>query len=598
MIVTICPRAVAAALLVGALVARQESRSGESDPRAVEVVERGLRVLGGRDRIAGVRTVVRRGIVTVRGVEGTIEEWIAMPGRRRQEILAPGFCSITVCDGDVVKRFDGDVVRTLSGGEREDWVRRPWLWPEAHAESLGLVFELAGAREWGGRREKGVRVRAAAGRSYVDWYDEDSGRLVRREEHEQVGGAKDPVLVSTSYGDYAEILGVGVARRLTRAALHAESRTEFREIVLDAEIAPGIFDVHERRPEERLAIFAVPPRPLLEPDPENGALDLLQIRLSLPNFVPRAEGELTYRLLAGERAIETRSVRDESLAALRAFGRDGGALRGEFGIVVPVGRETAADALEVRVEEHGGAWASRAAALRVPIARHEPKTEYNFPFATAAVPTAGHGPREHHASERAQAYAWDLAPCDAEGRVLVPGAFGIANEEYVGFGAPVLAPADGIVGYARNDVPDNPRPGEVLGREWMAIDPARVFGNGLVIEHGPGEFLFLGHFQRGSLAVRPGDRVVRGQLLGRVGNSGQASAPHLHIHQMDGPGLLDSSGIPLRFRMLVDVPLGRRVSTLRVGVPVRPLTGERAGERSGGRDSRPASRSASVPAGR
>jgi murein DD-endopeptidase MepM/ murein hydrolase activator NlpD len=44
------------------------------------------------------------------------------------------------------------------------------------------------------------------------------------------------------------------------------------------------------------------------------------------------------------------------------------------------------------------------------------------------------------------------------------------------------------------------------------------------------------------VAVKAGDRVKRGQLLGKLGNSGNSSAPHLHIHLMDGP-TLGSNGL-------------------------------------------------------
>src|SRR5262249_14868499 len=52
------------------------------------------------------------------------------------------------------------------------------------------------------------------------------------------------------------------------------------------------------------------------------------------------------------------------------------------------------------------------------------------------------------------------------------------------------------------------------------------------------------HMQPGSLRVRAGDRVRRGQVLGLVGNTGNSVAPHLHFHVMDGPSALDSNGLP------------------------------------------------------
>jgi hypothetical protein len=50
--------------------------------------------------------------------------------------------------------------------------------------------------------------------------------------------------------------------------------------------------------------------------------------------------------------------------------------------------------------------------------------------------------------------------------------------------------------------------------------------------------------QAGSIKVKEGDRVQRGDLPGLVGNSGNTSAPHLHFHVMDGPSALTSEGVP------------------------------------------------------
>ncbi|WP_434591918.1 M23 family metallopeptidase [Streptomyces sp. A5-4] len=52
------------------------------------------------------------------------------------------------------------------------------------------------------------------------------------------------------------------------------------------------------------------------------------------------------------------------------------------------------------------------------------------------------------------------------------------------------------------------------------------------------------HLQQGSLTVGPGDRVERGQLLARCGNSGNTTEPHPHFQLMDGPDPDTSHGIP------------------------------------------------------
>jgi murein DD-endopeptidase MepM/ murein hydrolase activator NlpD len=62
-----------------------------------------------------------------------------------------------------------------------------------------------------------------------------------------------------------------------------------------------------------------------------------------------------------------------------------------------------------------------------------------------------------------------------------------------------------------------------------------------------GRIVFYAHMIPGSVMVRAGDRVVRGQLLGRVGNSGNSSAPHLHIHVVDRNAIFGADGLPYVF---------------------------------------------------
>lgn len=78
-----------------------------------------------------------------------------------------------------------------------------------------------------------------------------------------------------------------------------------------------------------------------------------------------------------------------------------------------------------------------------------------------------------------------------------------------------------------------------------------------MLDLGNGFFAFYGHLQKGSVMVKRGDRVKRGQVLGRLGNSGNSSAPHLHFHIMNGPSVLGSDGLPYvidRFRLAGQIP--------------------------------------------
>jgi murein DD-endopeptidase MepM/ murein hydrolase activator NlpD len=80
-----------------------------------------------------------------------------------------------------------------------------------------------------------------------------------------------------------------------------------------------------------------------------------------------------------------------------------------------------------------------------------------------------------------------------------------------------------------------------------------------VLAIGHGHYVFYAHLKRGSVTVKPGQRVHRGEVLGELGNTGNTSAPHLHIQVMNGPSPLASDGLPYvidRFELAGQVAAG------------------------------------------
>ncbi len=113
---------------------------------------------------------------------------------------------------------------------------------------------------------------------------------------------------------------------------------------------------------------------------------------------------------------------------------------------------------------------------------------------------------------------------------------GSQNEDYFCFAREILAPGPGVIVETVNDVKEN-KPGE------LGSSP----GNYIVIDHGNSEYSFLAHFKQGSVAVKPGERVKTGQLLGLCGNSGHSSEAHLHYHLQNSPNWFDGEGLPAQF---------------------------------------------------
>jgi murein DD-endopeptidase MepM/ murein hydrolase activator NlpD len=79
------------------------------------------------------------------------------------------------------------------------------------------------------------------------------------------------------------------------------------------------------------------------------------------------------------------------------------------------------------------------------------------------------------------------------------------------------------------------------------LGPGRILGNHVVLDLGGGVYAALAHLRRGSVLVRPGDRVAAGQPLAACGNSGNSTEPHLHFQLQDHPSVLLAAGLPLRF---------------------------------------------------
>ncbi|MBC7790303.1 MAG: M23 family metallopeptidase [Anaerolineae bacterium] len=117
----------------------------------------------------------------------------------------------------------------------------------------------------------------------------------------------------------------------------------------------------------------------------------------------------------------------------------------------------------------------------------------------------------------------------------------LKNANYYAQGVDALAVADGIIVAIKDSIPEN-IPG-IMSRA-VPITLETVGGNHVIIDMQDGRYAFYAHLQPGSLRVKVGDRVRRGQVLGLVGNSGNSTEPHLHFHISDGNSPLGSEGMP------------------------------------------------------
>jgi hypothetical protein len=137
----------------------------------------------------------------------------------------------------------------------------------------------------------------------------------------------------------------------------------------------------------------------------------------------------------------------------------------------------------------------------------------------------------------AQRYAIDWEQVDDQGRIYVGEK--TDPKSYAIFGDEAIAVAAGTVVKVVDDQPE-----QVPGTFPTGISLAEADGNQVILDVGGGNWVLYAHMQPGSVRVKVGDVVKRGDVMGLVGNTGNSVAPHLHLHVMNAPLPLASSGLP------------------------------------------------------
>jgi hypothetical protein len=183
-----------------------------------------------------------------------------------------------------------------------------------------------------------------------------------------------------------------------------------------------------------------------------------------------------------------------------------------------------------------------------------------------------------------QRFAIDWNGVDAQDRMVVGNPS--LNSSWTFYGKPVLAVADARVVAAVDRFPDQ------IPNDPKPVTIQEADGNYVILALGKGRYAFYAHLKPDSVRVERGDRVREGEVVGRLGNSGSSTGPHLHFQLMNRPSALASDGLPYvfdRYRLTGRFPPfdDALAAIVNAGRPVpidRADTGPHHGELPLGRD--------------
>jgi len=148
--------------------------------------------------------------------------------------------------------------------------------------------------------------------------------------------------------------------------------------------------------------------------------------------------------------------------------------------------------------------------------------------------------QNRHIAVRYQRGAFDLVITDASGKTHKGS--GEVNDDYYAFDKEIFAPCDGEIVSLTDGIQDN-KPG--------TMNRTNLAGNSVLLKTVNNEFLLFAHFKEYTVAVKQGQRVRQGEFIGRCGNSGNSSEPHLHFHIQNAEDIDTANGVKCYFNKLL-----------------------------------------------
>lgn len=189
------------------------------------------------------------------------------------------------------------------------------------------------------------------------------------------------------------------------------------------------------------------------------------------------------------------------------------------------------------------------------VVSYVPINGYHFPLKGRWYVASSSSVRSHHRSQPVHEFALDLIQIGEGGSSHKEQV--ASHSDYYAFAQNVYSVADGVVEAVydgiretrlrRHDESVEDYRTAVLQPIAASTIPHSTGGNQVIVAHGGGEFSSYAHLMDGSIRVKKGDSIKRGQVLGQVGLSGDGYEPHLHFQITDGPDINYARGIPAIF---------------------------------------------------
>ncbi|MDQ3817883.1 MAG: M23 family metallopeptidase, partial [Acidobacteriota bacterium] len=468
---------------------------------ARQILEKAVAALGGRESLAKIETRTASGKVQARGMTGTYQLWAKAPDKLKTKL--------EISIQHVERGFDGTLawekrasVRELSQAEQVRLRQRALFNPLLQYLSADVPAVLKGKRQLLGAETYEVQL-SPKGEPALTLYFDTSSLLLLREDHQLENGE-----LKISYSDYRKVNDVLLPFSVKEESPGQMLSITFDEQSLNATVEDSLFKNplgdHKNEPYE-VSLSTIPLHVYKENDgvESTGATESWVFNLLVKEKWGRALEPIraTIELYSGAIRVKSLELSAAALNSARKVTYQALAAQDEVFDLAHYFSEAVAlhiDKLVYNIELVTPKGQTLRESLEIPVKTYEQKTKLIFPLKGEFIVAAGHDFNEEHKSEWSQQYAYDIAGLGPHLELFRTEAE--TNEDFYGWGLEIRAPAAGRVVYARNDVPDNTRPGVIQTNVFIKLDEPMwaIAGNVVVIDHGNGEYSLLAHMQRGS----------------------------------------------------------------------------------------------------